>query len=497
MTEHSISEIWIRVRRRVWIPMLCALIGALVAGGLSVTKPKQYTASADLLFRDPGLDQKLFGSSFLAPNRDATREAATDLKLVEAEEVARRAARLLGNGLTSDEVKRYVTVSPNGQSDLVRVSATRASKSSATTFANTYADAFIAYRREADQAKVASARKLVQAQLDRMTPSQLSSGRGLALQSRAQQLEILTSLQTGNVELAQRATDPDSASSPRPRLAALIGGVAGFVIGALALWLALRSDRRIRTVAELERIAPTGVLATVPTASELAGVLHSGPFQEPFRMLLARLEYFNVDRDVSVVLATSPSVSEGKSTVIANVAMVAAASQRKTLLIEADLRRPTLAKRFDIDAGLGLVGVLTGRSVMAAATVAVRIEGGVGAETESTLDILAAGAVPPNPSEMLESDGMKALLLEARERYDLVLIDSPPLLVVPDAMPLVAQTDGVVVVARCGQTQRPDLVRLYSDLDNAGGRVLGTIANGADDVKQRYYEYIAPPADRV
>src|SRR4051812_16211135 len=201
------------VRRRIGVVLLCLVIVPAAALALSLTEQKQYSASASLLFRDPQFDQKLFGSTVVSSPTDPTREAATNVQLVSLQIVSQRTAAALHGRTDVATVQREVAVSPAGQSDVVSVTATDPDPEFAAKLANTFAAQFIAFRRDADRSKIASAQKLVQAQLGKMSRDQLTGPQATALKQRGEQLQILAALQTGNAELVQPATVPSSPSS--------------------------------------------------------------------------------------------------------------------------------------------------------------------------------------------------------------------------------------------------------------------------------------------
>jgi non-specific protein-tyrosine kinase len=164
------------------------------------------------------------------------------------------------------------------------------------------------------------------------------------------------------------------------------------------------------------------------------------------------------------------------------------------LLLEADLRHPTLVQQLGIRSGRGLADVLMGIVSLAEATQPVELEAPSGEATKRrTLDVLVAGAAPPpNPGELLESPEMEAVLEQARSAYDLVVIDPPPLTTVSDGFTLLTKVDGVVVVARIGHSRRDAAERLQQILAGSDAPVLGVIANGSNSKRAGYY---APASD--
>ena len=203
------------LRRRAGLILLCVVIATVAAVGISLLQEKQYSASASLLFRNPGFAESLFGNSVTTSSPDPTREAATNEKLVGLKIVAKRTSEHL-KGLTPEEVSEMVSVSASGEADIVSVTATSSKPEQAKFVANTFAHQFIAFRAEADRSTLLDAKQLAEEEYSRLTPEQQAGPRGVALTSGAEKLSILASLQTGNSELVQPAELPTSPSSPRP-----------------------------------------------------------------------------------------------------------------------------------------------------------------------------------------------------------------------------------------------------------------------------------------
>ena len=211
-------------------------------------------------------------------------------------------------------------------------------------------------------------------------------------------------------------------------------------------------------------------------------------------MIRAHLRYFNVDKQLRTLLVASAAPGDGKTTVARHLAGAAARVGAHVLLVEADLRRPTIAQQLDVSSGPGLSDVLIGAAMLNDAVQSVAIDQSSGdGSPERTLDVLVAGAaLPPNPGELIESHAMEALLDGTKSAYDLVVIDTPPLTVVSDAFPLLGKVDGVVIVGRVGRNRRDVAERLHQTLAGAGAPLLGVIANGFKATRGSYgysYEY--------
>jgi succinoglycan biosynthesis transport protein ExoP len=469
------------VRRRLGIIALCALLVPAVALVLSLVQEKEYTATATLLFRDPQLDQKLFGSSFVDDTGDAQREAATNLKLVSLDVVAARTARALGDGFTEGEVSNSVETSSEGQADVVTIEATHPEPRLAARLANTFAEEYISFRRRADRAKITEAKRLVERQINQLSPEEQGTPSARSLRQRLQELQIVTALQTGNAEQVEVAETPTAPTSPRPMRNTAVGAVLGLLLGFAAAFLLERLDRRIRDPEELPEIFGRPELASIPEVAELGSTDEPLPPEasEPFRMLRANLRYFNVDKQVRSVLITSSQPGDGKSTVAWNLAVASASAGIPTLLIEADLRRPSFAQWTRSGVRVGLSGLLSHQGDLddAVQTLAVGVRPG-GARSH-TLDVILSGPLPPNPDELIDSSRMRELIDEAQLRYQLVVVDTPPTSAVSDAIPLMNAVSGVIVVGRLGRTTRDSAAQLAHQLQNLEARILGVVVNGA------------------
>ena len=282
---------------------------------------------------------------------------------------------------------------------------------------------------------------------------------------------------------AQGSVDLEVVSGPSvtelpPRRALMVGipGVIGLVLGLALVWLLELRDKTIRSDAELVALHPVPVLGTIPVdrrlrdAPRLSHEPASSAGIESFRQLRTNLEFIDIDTRVQVLVVTSAVAAEGKTTTVTNIAAALAAADKRVLVVEADLRRPTLDEYFAVEPGVGLTDVVVGHAELDAALRPVGPRG---------LVVLPSGQPPPNPSELLGSEAMAQLLERLRPRFDNILISTPPLLPVTDAAVLAAVADGVVVVVRAGKTTRHQLMQAMRSLQAVGARVLGTVLNMA------------------
>jgi succinoglycan biosynthesis transport protein ExoP len=470
-------------RRNVGLILLCLILVPVAAFVASMLQQEKYTATASLLFRDPGFDQTLFNSQAIESNEDPEREAATNVRLVSLEEVAERTARVLNDpNITAKDVAESVEAEPAGPSDLINVSATDPSAPFAARMANVFASRYIEFRRDADRAKIRETQQLVQSRLDGLTPEERLADEGQELEQSARQLEILQSLQTGNAELVQRARVPDSPSSPKTKRNIALGILLGIVLAVALTLLREQFDRRVRDAEDVRDVLDLPVLASIPESRGIprlaAGDESSDAAAgEAFLMLRANLQYFNVDEEIKTILITSAAPQEGKTTVSWNLARAEARSGKRVLFLEADLRRPTLARQ---------IGTVTTRGGLTLVLAGV-LDGSEATMNVQGVDVIPAGPLPPNPAELMESQRMRDLLHWAEEHYDRVIVDTPPTSVVADAIPLVTVVHGVVVVVRIGRSRRDSLQRLWSQLSNTNAPVLGIVLNGGPARRSEYY----------
>lgn len=289
-----------------------------------------------------------------------------------------------------------------------------------------------------------------------------------------------------SVVIYDEAVPPRYQSSPDKDRDALLGGAVGGLVGiALALLITLL-DTRIRNediLVEAGGDPVLGVVAKAPLLRSRAFAVAQEPLSraaEDFHRISSALTYVSVSSTVRVLLVTASSSGEGKSTVSANLAMTLAGLRHSVLLIDADLRRPRIHLHAGIDGSVGLTSVLLDQVPLEIATHPV---------SGTTLDVLPAGAIPPNPAEMLTSARMEELIATASQKYDYVIVDTPPALSVADANLLAPIVDGVLLVVDATKTRRAALAETKRSLELGGARILGTVLNRARPARRRdnYY----------
>ncbi|MED0770873.1 capsular biosynthesis protein [Bacillus siamensis] len=201
---------------------------------------------------------------------------------------------------------------------------------------------------------------------------------------------------------------------------------------------------------------------------------------EQYRTIRTNIEFSSVDTEVKSLLITSAGPEEGKSTTAANLAVVFAQQGKKVLLIDADLRKPTVHFTFKLDNGTGLTSLLLQQIPFQKAVL--RAE-------EANLDILTSGPIPPNPAELLSTGAMRDLLSEASAVYDKVILDTPPVLAVADTKILGSYTDGAIMVISSGKTDKEKAAKAKEALDYCPCKLLGAVMNGKKQTKHSDYAY--------
>ena len=478
------EKAWTILRRRKWAVLQVFIVIPLVAVGITLTQEKKYTATATLLFQGSTLGAGEEEAVFVDPDR----AAATNVDLASLPVVAERAAEDLE--LAPDTLEEMVEVDSSATSDLADIKATSTSPELAASTANAYAEAYIEFRRSSNLGQIGEAIRQLERSLGDLTPLELEGPRGVELREQLDRLKVASSVQTGNAELVQRARPPSEPSSPDLKrnlaLALVLAAAVAFALAALLE----RIDRAVRDVSELEDLYGLPVLARIPRSKALSGNQHKitdlvGKFGEieAFRTLRANLGYFNFDGKINSALIVSPLAGDGKSTIADFLAMTMASMGDSVILVETDLHKG--------DGSLGLSSVLAGADLNEAI---VEVDLGISDRGQPrTLHKLPGGPPPPNPFELLESERMGELLEELQARYDLVLLDSPALSAVSDALALVPKVSGVLVVGALGHTSRDAATDLRKQLILARGKPLGVVANfTASPRGYRYYTGTSP-----
>lgn len=459
---------------RLWPVVLAAAVLAAVLGfAWSSSRPKVYEASTTVQISDVDL-ASLFAGQFVQ-RPDSGQVLASNAKLVNIPRVREAASAALGGTPTADQLYDRISTKPETDTTLLVIKVTGDSPASATAAADAVRKAFIASRSEDARSQLDNARTLAEQELARLRSGGGDQAAQQQLRSRLDQLTSLRAVASGGVITVQTAREPKAAISPKPVRTAALAGILGLLLGSAAALARAYVDRRMRTADELSEIWDLPVLGLIPNDDSLTrGRTPSRVAAEAFSLTATNLRYANPSAQVHTIMVASATPGEGKSTTAWGLGVAAAASGMRVLLIDADLRRPTLGRRANVS-GPGLSEVLAGMSRPAEAIQTIEVDW---PGQLVSLDILAAGTVPPSPLALLQSEAASRLLEQAAEKYDLVLIDTPPATVVGDARVLLERVQGVIVVGRLERVDRDAFERLRDVFSASGTPVLGIAING-------------------
>ncbi|MFT3888346.1 MAG: polysaccharide biosynthesis tyrosine autokinase [Arachnia sp.] len=441
---------YLRIVRAHWLGiLLCLALGIVVSFGWALAQPKVYTADAK-------------GYVSVASNPDGPQDSNQSF---------------VGNSLAISKVKSYVELGT------WRTVAEHAIKDLGLTTSPESLVGRISVTNPTDTAIL----------VVKATGSTPEAARDLASAWVRGMQEEIGRIEGGDdvesavirLETADSAGLPTAPSSPNTRMALLIGALLGLAAGAAYAFLRYTLDRKVRSPEIVENETGLTVVGTVPDEKSFSESSRLIPFSgtgrsagkdgdgvyavaEAMRELRTNIQFMDVDNPPRAIVVTSALPGEGKSTTSSNLAITMAASGQRVILIDGDLRRPMVASVFGIPGEVGLSDVLAGRATVTDVAQPVG--------PHRNLIVIAAGKIPPNPSELLGSKRMHDLVQQLSEKA-FVIIDAPPLIPVTDAAVLSHNTDGALVVTTVGKTTIDALQKAQSNLDRAGGRALGVVLN--------------------
>lgn len=450
---------FLTVLRSRWITVcITILVAVLGAVSVSLLTTPLYQASTRLFVSTTA------GGSVAETyqgNRFSQERVTSYAELLKGETVAQRAIDKLGLDMSARGLSANVTASAKPDTVLISVAVLDESAVQARDIANTLSDEFVAMVRELE------------------TPE--GGDRPDA-----------------RIVVEQRASIPEHPVVPKSARNIAIGLVLGMAVGIGLALLRDLLDNTVKRRETLEELAGTGVVGSIPIDKErrkqpaMSFDNDNSAIAEAFRKLRTNLQFLAVDNPPRVIVVTSSAPSEGKSTTALNLALALAEAEHDTVLVDGDLRRPTVHKYLDLVGPVGFSTVLSGAASLDEALQKTRFPG---------LTVLTSGAIPPNPSELLGSQSARKLLSELREQFDFVIVDSAPLLAVADAAILAAGGDGVLIMARFGQTRREQIVHAVGNLESVGAALLGAVltftpSRGGSPYSY-HYSYYGPDSPRV
>lgn len=435
-----------KLLRYHWVAILiCAQLGILAGAAVSIAAPREYTAHADVFVQVSGGSS----TSDVAAATNYSQQQARNFSAVATREIVLQPViDDLDLGVNVPQLRSQVSTVVPLNSTMITISGTDRSAETAADIANSVAAELTAV-------------------VPRLTPEVVGES-------------------TVRMQIIERAKAPATPSSPNVPLLLVLGLLAGLVSAAIVVAIRAAVGTRVLSVEQAAAISDAAVIgaiafdkSTVREPVPVAAGVWSRRAEE-YRQLRTNLRYLQPDTQHKVFVVTSSVPGEGKSTTTANMAATLAASGLRVGLIEADLRRPSLADVLDMTPGGGLAGVLTDE---------ISLDDAFQNWGPDGLKVLLAGDTPPNPSELIESARGSEIFQRIRERFDVTIIDSPPVSVVSDAAALTRQLGGAVLVVGARKVRVRELRRSVERLSTIGVRVEGIVINFATVPRTEHYEY--------
>lgn len=503
--------------RRKWIVLLMvALVTTLaVTLPLMLMTPK-YQSSTELLQRRMGVDKLFLGTTVFA---DATSDPERDIKtaadLVTAPEVIARVNDQLGARLTDKSPDTLINASVVSNVDILRITATDADPVLAADVANTFATEYIKWRTESDQSALVQARVPVEDQINAIPESLHNSPSYLSLVDKLDSLKLAEAMQVGSLQVVKPAAPVLNPVSPKPVRYGAIGFIASIFLGIGLVIFLDRIDTKIRSTSEIIARIDKPILALIPTEPKSNGdiITISHPKDncaEAYRLLKTNLGYLSPDDKAKTIMITSPGPGEGKSSIVANLAVTLARSGKAVTILEFDFRRPSLSKYLGLIGKIGVTNIIAGThtlqdvfQVIEAKSLAVTSEISAGEamdqpnHTRSGIkDIFCvmSGPIPPNPGELAASAAVGKIIESAAAFSDYILVDTPPLCAVGDAASLASRVDGMILTIRMAKTDKRAFASTNEIIRQLPCNLLGVVitdvdAGGSYGYSSGYYKY--------
>lgn len=472
------------LRERRWLVVALVILTTLAAALYVFTADEVYEAEAELLVTPLSEDAaaNLAGLGLIPPSGDPLRSVETAATLIETDSIAARAAEILGIDRKPSAVLDDISVDPVATSDILTVTAHGGSPEEAAGLANAFADAAIEVRTEQIHDRIDAQLPQLEARLDALPEGATRD----VITTQVAAMETLRAGDDPSLQRAERATVPESPVSPRKKASIAAGIIGGLILGIGAAFALQVLDPRLRREAQLRTRYRLPVLARVPRersrkADPLVWERLSPGAIEAYRRLRAILARpWTRSGGPGSILVTSPGPSEGKTTTALNLATSLALSGKRVILIEADLRRPSIAKALGITVNRGVISVLIEEARLEQSLLSSPTVG-------DNLQLLLAEQAGVWGGELLALPAAQRLVDESKLLADYVVVDSPPLATVIDALPLARTVNDILLVVRLGSSSLGRIHELAELLADTGIRPTGFVVLGTPRTPQAYY----------
>lgn len=429
------------IAKRKGIVVIGTVLCVLLAMIATMYMTPQYDATAKILVAQAQapLNNQSSSESYQAVLL-SQQLAKTFSEIMVSRTLAERVIARLELPLLPDDLMKKVKAQPIRDTQLIILKVTDVNPKRAKDIANTYAEEFIAF-------------------IPTTAPG-------------ASQMKVST---------VESAVVPLKPVTPKPLLNTILAFMLGLSMSIGFAFVLEKLDVTVKESDMLEQLLGTTSLGLVPKSQQplLLGD-NNAEASESMRRIRTNLQYLNFDQSIRSFAVASPETGDGKTTVASNLAIVFAQAGQNVLLVDCDLRRPSISKVFHLPDARGLSNVLIGAADADSVVLASGVDG---------LSIITSGPIPPNPADLLHSERMDHLLAKFEGQYDIVILDCPPVLAISDTVILASKADAVLMVSSFGKSKKADMLAARNALAKVGARVLGFVINGARISKQNGYYY--------
>ena len=492
----------------LWVIILAALIAGVSAFFISREMTPVYNATTSVLVNEAPSSQSVDYTTMLLNQQITTTYA----QMLTKRPVLDLVIQQLKLPLDDVTLAKMITVTPVTSTQLINITVASTDPTLAANIANTLVTVFSQQINDLQASRFATSKDNLQARMtDLQTeintldaqakaatdPLQVSQLEAKVTDDRQMYTGILTSYEqvqltqdqtTSTISQIEPAVTPTIPVSPKVLQNTLLAAVVGMLLAIGIVFAIEMLDDTVKTPDEITHQLGLPVLAAIMHFNNtgdkpVTELTPRSPTSESFRTLRTNVQYAAVDRPLRTIMVTSAGPEEGKTTIVTNLAIVMAQSGKRVTIIDGDLRRPSIHRRTGVNNQVGLSFLfMQPKMILNGALQKSRIPG---------VSVITSGNIPPNPSELLGSQKMDQILEKVKEESDIILIDTPPALVVTDASVLAPQVDGVLIVVRPGVTKLAAAKQTVEQLHRVGANIFGVVLNNLDLNRSKYGHYYA------